>query len=122
MRKATCSTRGCGKPVLARGLCRVHYAQERRQKAAPCRVTGCTAPTLARRLCSRHYQAESRSGGASALDRLLIAASALPEAELKVRVSPEANARLEALAGASGELPSRTARRLLMDALTTKKT
>ena len=123
---ATCNQPGCAGKILARGLCAAHYRRARAERMAGqrCRATGCTTPPHARGLCQRHYLADTQGGSIEhALARLLDGPqTSAPEAALSVRLAPEAHARLRALAEANGEMPTRTARRLLLDALTSKKT
>lgn len=122
---ATCTHDGCGKTILARGLCAGHYRRARvaRMAGQRCRAPGCESAPNARGLCHRHYQADAKGSSIeTALARLLAGGQQEPETPLPVRLSPEAHARLNALAEASGELPTRTARRLLIDALASKKT
>lgn len=56
----TCSVEGCTKPHNAKGLCRTHYAQMKRnikprQKRGICSVPGCNEPHTAQGLCVKHY-------------------------------------------------------------------
>lgn len=68
MGQRTCSFGDCDKPRYSRGLCAVHYRQERaghlglrmrdRKSTTPteCTVTDCDHGVLARGLCSMHYK------------------------------------------------------------------
>lgn len=47
MSNGKCSTEGCGKPVLARGLCAKHYRQQRKQAGGKKAKPGNRAPTKA---------------------------------------------------------------------------
>lgn len=67
----TCSLDGCGKPHLAKGLCRMHYYRLRNtgstdaRPPAPrehCSVEGCPSVVKSRSFCNRHYQ-QWRAGG-----------------------------------------------------------
>jgi hypothetical protein len=72
----TCSIDGCGKPVVAKGMCSMHYARERRngsphvvqrdRTVRQCSVAGCTTLARAIGLCNMHYQRHLR--GASNVD------------------------------------------------------
>lgn len=122
---ATCNQPGCAGKILARGLCAAHYRRARAERMAGqrCRAPGCESAPHARGLCHRHYQADAKGGSVEqALARLLAGPQQEPEAVVPVRLSPEAHARLRALAEANAEMPTRTARRLLLDVLTSKKT
>jgi len=46
MANRTCSADDCGKKVLARGLCRKHYAEARAERLSKeqCKADGCTSP------------------------------------------------------------------------------
>lgn len=66
MSKATCSVTGCGKTVLARGWCNLHYKRwhqtgdpglpglTRLPDHSPCRVDGCERPNFANGFCELH--------------------------------------------------------------------
>lgn len=116
----TCTSPNCIKPILSRGLCSAHYTQARkaRMAKAPCSFRGCSEPTHARGLCQKHYRASTQDSVTRELDRVLAPAKTrAPEEILTIRISSEALARLQALAQVEGVLPTRVARRLLMDAL-----
>jgi len=69
MAHRTCTLDGCGKPLIARGLCGKHYASARSNgtlpedwprkrvtPTGPCTVEGCTKPMFATNLCGMHYR------------------------------------------------------------------
>lgn len=66
MTERTCSTDGCTRTILARGMCNSHYARWNRQKrlaeAQPCRVDDCVKPGSKRGLCNAHYLRWYRNG------------------------------------------------------------
>lgn len=66
MTERTCSTDGCTRTILARGLCGSHYArwntQKRLAEAQQCRVEDCVKPGSKRGLCNAHYLRWYRHG------------------------------------------------------------
>lgn len=62
-----CYSHGCGRPVLARGLCPQHYQAWRWRHGKPCSVPGCSSTVIARSLCPRHYDRLRRLGDSGAL-------------------------------------------------------
>ncbi|WP_327335860.1 HNH endonuclease [Streptomyces sp. NBC_01324] len=58
----TCSTSGCAKKHVAKGLCSWHYALTRRQDLAPCSVDGCAESEHAKGMCANHYAYNRRHG------------------------------------------------------------
>lgn len=66
-----CSVEDCANPLLAKGLCRMHYQRWRTRgttdkwvgrKGTPCSVDGCDRAFLARGLCHLHYDRLMRTG------------------------------------------------------------
>lgn len=66
-----CAIDDCPKPVLARGLCRMHYWRLRRHGdpmlgakpvRAECSIEGCSSPAAGRGWCERHYSRWRRHG------------------------------------------------------------
>jgi len=45
----------CGDPVVARGLCGLHYDRWRKSQAAPCSINGCDTSASRRDWCTKHY-------------------------------------------------------------------
>ncbi len=70
----TCEVDDCDKPVLAKGLCRNHYARYRRnghtglqdRTPKPCKVEGCGTVAKSKGMCNRHYQQWRTHGGIQA--------------------------------------------------------
>lgn len=74
MADGICTIPGCGKKLLARGLCEPHYRKELRggmprkkqRYTGECSADGCTEPDHARGLCSTHYGMWRRTGDPNA--------------------------------------------------------
>lgn len=73
--KALCKIDGCGKPVVARGLCKTCYARMRARgdlgsharvyslaAGLSCSVTGCSLPVRGHGLCGKHLHRLQRYG------------------------------------------------------------
>lgn len=69
----TCTTTGCGRSVIARGLCGKHYSAWQRagkpsgpdllaRSLSECQEPGCGRAVYAKELCSRHYRQVLRTG------------------------------------------------------------
>lgn len=68
----TCTVGACTRLHVARGLCRVHYKQQRKdnpgfvvqpqRRGAVCDIAGCESLHAAKGLCSRHYQISRKHG------------------------------------------------------------
>lgn len=116
MPSSTCSTSGCRRPILARGLCGRHYRLARKQRLSelPCRADACGRVPHARGYCSGHYAALRATGQ--------YAPPAVAELPVALRVDSDVYDRLAALAQAEGVLVTRIARRLLIIALEKKTT
>jgi len=50
-RTGSCGTEGCGRPILARGLCSRHYASP-----STCSINGCSKPVRAFGWCMNHWR------------------------------------------------------------------
>lgn len=68
---ALCSIDECSKPMLARGMCSLHYQRWRKREGVPerviaapkpCSVKGCDQTSRARGMCSIHYYRVRRHG------------------------------------------------------------
>jgi hypothetical protein len=67
-----CSFRACGKPIVAKQLCRGHYAQRLHDKPlsplrprrwlGPCAFEECDRPAKTKGLCGAHYQQRRKRG------------------------------------------------------------
>jgi len=68
-----CTRRDCDLPYWAKGLCRLHYEQERRRSMGmeprihtdTCCVINCVDPTYAKGRCERHYRRAYRRKAAA---------------------------------------------------------
>ncbi|MHC3450772.1 HNH endonuclease [Streptomyces prasinus] len=58
----SCSSEGCGKKSIAKGLCGWHYQIARDARQPACSVEGCEAPERAKSLCANHYAYMRRHG------------------------------------------------------------
>lgn len=70
----TCSIKGCGRAVNARGLCGSHYLRWRKhgdplkggllpsRKGSPCSIKGCKSGATSRGWCGLHYQRWKTTG------------------------------------------------------------
>lgn len=70
----TCTEKGCGKKVLARGMCGQHYKAWQRagrpdgpeleqSPARACAVEGCDRLQYCKEMCAKHYKQVLRTGG-----------------------------------------------------------
>lgn len=57
-----CSSDGCGKKPIAKGLCGWHYQIARDARQPACSVDDCAAPERAKGLCANHYAYLRRHG------------------------------------------------------------
>lgn len=64
-----CSIAGCGKPHVARNMCRKHYSDwhfaHRKSTAMVCKISGCEAKVWLRDLCCSHYERWRKYGDPS---------------------------------------------------------
>lgn len=70
MKQTVCQIQGCGKKVLARGWCSMHYsriqrygdpdANSRQKRGEACQFQGCGRAVRAQGLCTGHYQQKSK--------------------------------------------------------------
>jgi len=61
-----CQVEGCDKPCSAKGFCRKHYYEYRRDGLLDnpiCKVDGCDQPSFSKCLCGRHYNQVRTMGG-----------------------------------------------------------
>lgn len=61
-RTGNCNEAGCEEPILASGLCRVHYTRWRNSLKGSCRIDGCERPARNLGLCKTHYERQRVSG------------------------------------------------------------
>ena len=78
----TCKREDCIHPVIARGYCRRHYDQFRkngkltphgapRKEKVTCRYDGCDRPAAAQGLCQAHYTQSRRGNGLSPIRKIV---------------------------------------------------
>jgi hypothetical protein len=96
MSKPTCSLDGCSQPVIARGMCRRHYARwyktgdpgpvglKRLPDHAPCSVDGCDKPNCANGLCEMHRWRMRAKGDPGPVGHLHRGRTAQPDVKCKV--------------------------------------
>lgn len=56
MANRTCAETDCQSEAVARGLCKSHWAEQRRANAKPCSVDGCGKQVDSAGLCPMHYR------------------------------------------------------------------
>lgn len=110
-----CGENGCGKEVLARGLCARHYRASRRDRlqGEPCTAPGCKRPQFCKLLCRGHYARALRGRPVEGRIQDISRGNRI----LSIRLPAPVVARLEAQAREEGTTANRVAVRLILTTL-----